>query len=326
MLSLVTGGTGYLGGRLVETLLEGGDSVRVLHRRSSDVSRLSGAVTLVEGDVTNLESLRRAAEGVNRIFHTAALVRTWVRDPRDFDRINVEGTVNVCKTAQESGCRLVYTSTIFALGPTGPSPVDEDHARAGEDYCTDYERTKTQADRRVREFLNDGLNAVVLYPGLIYGPGPLTQGNYVSIMVRDFLRRRLPGIPGDGRQRWTYAFIVDVVRGHITAAEKGPAGGRYILGGPIASLDETFQLLARITGLSAPRPHLPIGILRVFGWTSEMVAALSGHPPLVTRGVAEMYRRHWAFDSSRAARELDYRLKPLEEGLVEVVSYLRGFL
>jgi farnesol dehydrogenase len=325
MRSLVTGGTGYLGGRLVERLLAVGDEVRALRRRTSDVSRLSGAVTLVEGDVTDLDSLVRACEGCDRMFHTAALVKTWTRDPKDFDRVNVQGTLNMCEAARRLGRPLVYTSSFFALGPTGPEPIDEEHVRRTDPYCTHYERTKTLADIEVRQLLKDGLNAVVVYPGLVYGPGPLTQGNYVSIMVRDFLRRRVPGVPGDGTQRWTYAYIDDVVEGHLLAAEKGEAGDRYILGGPVVSLDESFGALAAVTGLPAPRIHLPIGALVGFGWLGDLYAGVTGNAPAVTRGVVETYRRHWAYDSSKAERELGYRMKPLEQGLENVVNYVKGF-
>jgi len=254
----------------VERLLEAGDEVRALRRRTSDVSRLSGAVSLVEGDVTDLGSLLKACEGCDRIFHTAALVKTWTRDPSDFDRINVQGTLNICEAARKQGRQLIYTSSFFALGPTGPAPVNEDHTRQTDTYCTHYERTKTLADIEVRKLMDQGLNAVVVYPGLVYGPGPLTQGNYVSIMVRDFLRRRVPGVPGDGAQRWTYAYIDDVVEGHLRAAEKGQPGARFILGGPVVSLDESFKVLSEITGLPAPRIHLPIGALKGFGWLGDL--------------------------------------------------------
>lgn len=326
MRSLVTGGTGYLGGRLVERLLEAGDEVHVLHRRTSDVSRLSGAVSLVEGDVTDLGSLLKASGDCDRIFHTAALVKTWTRDPEDFDRINVQGTLNICEAARNKGLRLIYTSSFFALGPTGPAPVDEGYDRQSDDYCTHYERTKTLADIEVRKLLDQGLNAVVLYPGLVYGPGPLTQGNYVSIMVRDFLRRRVPGIPGDGGQRWTYAYIDDVVEGHLLAASRGKPGDRFILGGPVVSLDESFKALSEITGLPAPRIHLPIGALKGFGWLGDLYAGVTGQAPKVTSGVVETYRRHWAYDSKKAEKELGYRILPLKQGLENVVKYVKGFV
>jgi NAD+-dependent farnesol dehydrogenase len=326
MISLVTGGTGYLGSRLVETLLRQGDEVRVLHRPTSDVCRLSGAVSLVEGDVTQVDSLMLAAEGCDRIFHSAALVRTWSRDPREFHRTNVEGTSNVCRTAEATRCRLVYTSSVLALGPTGPDPVGEDRASPERHFCTEYERTKTQADGGVREFLGRGLDAVILYPGLVYGPGPLTQGNFVSILVRDFLRGRVPAIPGKGTQRWTFSFIDDVVHGHIAAAGNAPAGKRYILGGPVCSVDEAFGTLARITSGKAPSLHLPVSLMKCIGWAGEMLAGFTGRPPSLTRGVAETHRHHWAYDSTAAVKELGYRWRPLEEGLAEILKYLEGFL
>ncbi|MCG3198866.1 MAG: NAD-dependent epimerase/dehydratase family protein [Candidatus Omnitrophica bacterium] len=325
MISLVTGGTGYLGGRLVTMLLARGDTVRVLHRPESDVSRLSGEVVLMEGDVTAPDSLRRAAEGCERIFHAAALVKTWVRDSSEFDRINVRGTENVFRIAAEANARLIYTSSFFALGPTGPTPVGEDHVRSTLPYCTDYERTKTEADRIARQFLDEGRDAVVLYPGLVYGPGPMTQGNYVSQLALDLLRGRLPGVPGSGDQVWTFAYIEDVAAAHLTAADLARPGSRYILGGPTATVRETLRILGELLRVRTPRLNIPIPILRMVGLFGEGFAQVTGKAPKLTRGVAEVYRRHWAYDSSRAARDLGYPIRPLVEGLGEVVRYIKGF-
>lgn len=325
MISLVTGGTGYLGGRLIARLLERGDHVRVLHRPTSDVSRLSGEVELREGDVTDADSVARAGNGCDRIYHTAALVRTWARDPGEFDRANVQGTREVCAAARRIGCRLIYTSTFFAFGPTGPQPVNEDFSRRVQTFCTDYERTKTLANAVVLDEIQGGLNAVVLYPTVIYGPGPLTQGNHVSQMAFDLMRRKLPGIPGDGKQLWTFAYIDDVVEGHIVAAERAPSGGRYILGGPVASVGQVISTLSGLFQVPAPRMHVPIGLLKTIGFFGECSARLTGNPPQVTRGVAETYRHHWAYDSSRAVTELEYAYRPLEEGLAAVAGFLQGF-
>ncbi len=323
MISLVTGGTGYLGSLLVKALLARGDEVRVLHRRFSNTKSLPIEVSLREGDILIPATLERAAEGCGRIFHTAALVKIWVPDNSLFDRINVEGTTNVARVARALGCRMIYTSSFFALGPTGPQPVDESHQHPMPDFCTEYERTKTIAHRVVMEGIQQGLDAVILYPGLIYGPGPMTEGNHITGMARDMYRHRLPGVPGNGQQKWTFSYIEDVVAGHIAAAEKGTTGGDYILGGPVATIEETFETLGRLLGVKPPRLHVPIPLLKGFGWISECVARLTGVTPQVSRGVAEAYRYHWAYDCYKAVRELGYTFRPLEAGLAEVARCVR---
>jgi farnesol dehydrogenase len=325
MISLVTGGTGYLGSQLATALLDQGDEVRVLHRHGSDVSRLSGEVVLKEGDITDPASFARAADGCERIFHAAALVKTWVRDRSAFRRINVDGTANVCRTAEELGCRLIYTSSFFALGPTSSHPAREDHKRTSDTFCTEYERTKAAGHSVVLRAVEEGLDAVILYPCLVYGPGPMTQGNYVSRLAFDLMRRRLPGIPGDGSQRWTFSYVQDVVEGHLAAAVRARPGACYILGGPIASLEETLHLLSGLLDVKTPKLKVPIPVLKAYGWLGEVWAEISGHAPQVTRGVAETYRHHWAYDCSLAQKELDYPIRPLAEGLAEVVRYIRGF-
>lgn len=322
MISLVTGGTGYFGGRLVSQLVERGDQVWVLHRKGSDLSRLPPGVIPKEGELTSLESFRRAAEGCDRIFHAAALVKTWTRDPADFERVNVTGTSAICRAAKELQVRLVYTSSFFALGPTGNEPVSEEWEHPKDVYCTEYERTKTLAYRLVQREIENGLDAVILLPSMIYGPGPLTQGNYVTRLADDLRRKRLPGIPGDGNQRLTLAYVDDVAAGHMTAAEKAEPGAKYILGGPHATVNELLKILSSLLAVKPPRTHIPIGFLKAIGWISEGAAWVTGHAPQVTRGVAETYRHHWAYDSSKAVCELGYTITPLEEGLRRVVESL----
>src|SRR5262249_41209416 len=132
----------------------------------------------VEGNILEPAGLDRALEGCESVVHMAALVKMWMRDRRDFDRVNVEGVAAVLRAAERRRLRrILYTSTIGALGPTGPEPRDETFERSEFRFRTEYERTKWVADRLVRERAAAGLPVVTVYPGVVYGTGAKTQGN-----------------------------------------------------------------------------------------------------------------------------------------------------
>ena len=186
----------------------------------------------MRGDVTDLDSLRRGMAGCDRAIHAAAHVRTWDRERGRFETINVGGLVNVLRAAREAGLsRILYTSSFIALGPTDGQIADEDWAPPNRSFHNLYEKTKAEADAVARREAQMGAPIVILYPGVIYGPGPFTAGNLVGKTIRDFVARRIPGILGKGDRRFCYAYLSDVVKGHIQALRKAEAGERFILGG-----------------------------------------------------------------------------------------------
>jgi NAD+-dependent farnesol dehydrogenase len=141
--------------------------------------------------------------------------------------------------------------------------------------------------------------------------------------VRDFMARRLPGYLGSGAQRVCYAFMDDVVEGHLLALERGAAGRGYILGGENASFLELYALLERITGVPAPTRHIPFWVMGLAGRAMRWRAGLMGIEPLITDEVVAIYRHDWAYSSQRARAELGYTVTPLEEGLRRTVDWLR---
>jgi farnesol dehydrogenase len=164
---------------------------------------------------------------------------------------------------------------------------------------------------------------VTLHPGVIYGPGELTDGNLVARMVGDHLAGRLPALIGPGDRLWSYAYVDDVAEGHALALEKGRAGERYFLCGENATLNQLFALVAEATGVRAPRLHLPFAAASAMGRLLWMWAELTGGPPQFTHGEVGVFREHWAYSSAKAERELGYRSRPLREGVAALLAWLR---
>jgi farnesol dehydrogenase len=320
---LLTGGTGFLGRNVARSLAARGHELRVLARETSALEGLPEGAAIVRGDVTDVDSLRRAVEGCEALVHLAALVKVWVPDPELFRAVNVGGLRNALAAASSAGARLVYTSSFMAVGPSGPEPADESCVHSMMGIRNPYERTKAEADVIARDAAARGEDIVILYPGVIYGPGDMTEGNLVARLVSDHLRGKLPALVGPGNRLWSYSYVEDVADGHGLALEKGQRGERYFLCGQNATLTELFALVQEMTGVAPPRWHLPYPVASALGRGMWIWAELTGLAPQMTQGEVGVFREHWAYSSAKAERELGYRSRPLREGLRATIDWLR---
>jgi farnesol dehydrogenase len=309
MRVLVTGGTGYLGAAVVRALHAGGHHPVVFSRQAT-AAALPG--TPFDADIRDLTAVRRAAESVDAFIPTAALVSLWRPRPQEFDEVNVGGLANVIDVARERGVRrIVYTSSFLALPPAGLNrPLD----------ANDYQRTNRIARDRALNALASGAPLVILYPGVVYGPGPATEGNLVGRLLRDQAQGRLPGIVGSGRQ-WSLAFIDDIADLHVRAVERTEAAGEYQAGGENVPQMRIFEIAREVTGRPLPR-RIPSGVARVAGALEEMRTKLTGRPPRLTRGAVRIFLHDWPLDSGRSARELNYRVTPLAWGIRTTLASL----
>jgi len=311
MRVLITGATGYLGRALVSAFQASGHST-VAFSRHAGTSGVRGETC--DGDVRDAAALARAITGCDAICHTAALVSVWRKRRAEFDDVNVGGLELVLQVARSAGVdRIVYTSSFLALPPTGASTPGR---------WNDYQRTKVLADELASRAVADGAPVIRVYPGVIYGPGALTEGNLIGTMVADHLRGRLPGIVGADRL-WSYAWIEDVARGHVAALEHGRPGERYRFGGENVPQMRVFEIVRELTGRPLPR-RVPAWMATLMGAFEELRAGVTGRPPLLTAGTVKVLTRDWAMDSGVAVRELGYHITPLREGLARVVAQARS--
>lgn len=321
MKVLVTGGAGFLGKNVVSALLGAGHEV-VMLVRGGDRPGLPEKAVVTHGDVRDAATLTRAAEGCQAILHAAAMVKLWSPRLMDFDDINVGGVRNAVAAARTHGIRLVYTSSFMAVGPTPEAAVDETQTHPGPPFRNDYERTKTLADAVARKYAREGGDIVILYPGVVYGPGELTDGNIVAKMLADRMNNRLPGIVGPGDRLWSYSFVEDVAQGHVSALERGRSGERYLLAGDNATLNQVFAAASKRAGRDLTPRHLPFGLSRMVGRAMWLWADVTGKPPDLTHQAVGIFEKHWAYRSDKAGQELGYRVRPLEEGVAATIDWL----
>jgi farnesol dehydrogenase len=322
---LLTGATGYLGSQIARELITQRRPFRVLGRDPSrlpfDPAETGGE--FVYGDLRDPGALREAVRGVEAIIHTAALVKMWVPDRREFWQTNVQGLTTLLREAAEAGVqRIIYTSSFLALGPSSDVNAGEG-LRHRSPYANDYEETKAQALIWLRSQKGQ-FPVVTLFPGVIYGPGPATEANLVGGMIEQYLAGRFPGLLGSGSQRWSFAYNADVVAAHLAALDQGVLGEEYLLAGDNRSLNDFFRLLTELSGVRHRVLHLPFWMGKLMGEVDLTGAKLTGRPPQVTPGVVEIFKHDWVYSSEKAARELGYRVTPLEEGLTRTLETRHG--
>jgi farnesol dehydrogenase len=326
MKIFLTGATGYLGTRLLSALRSEGHGLRVLVRDPERLPpEMRDDLEVVVGDLAG-DPDPVFFDGVEALIHAGAMVRTWHGDRSLFDRVNVQGYRSLLEVALKAGVpKILHTSSFIALGPSPDGrPMDEETPHWGGPPMNDYERTKRAAEELTREFVDRGAPVISLYPAVVYGPGPCTDGNLLGKLAYWIRIGRFPGLLGSGRQRWTLAFIDDVVRGHLLALQKGRPGDRFILGGPEVVLSDLVGRLQEL--LERPRGvrTLPIWLGKTIGGLQVLRARLGGPVPDLTPGVAEVYRHDWIYSSGRARETLGYTSTPLETALETTVRWVSG--
>ena len=317
---LVTGGTGFIGSHIARALAGDGRRVRCLVRPSSDLGNLAAVdVERVTGDLTDIDSVRRAMVGCELVFHSGADYRLYARDPGELYRNNVNGTRNVLIAASELKVpRVVYTSSVGTLGPSADGAPADERARAVlDDMVGDYKRSKFLAEREVENFRARGLPVVVVSPSTPIGEGDIKPTPTGRIIV-DFLNGRLPAYVDTGLN---LVDVRDVAIGHLLAAEKGEPGARYILANANLTLKQVLDLLGQLTGLPAPRLRLPHWIPLVIAHVETPLARWLGWQPRVPLDGVRMSRKTMFFDGSKAVRELGMPQSPIEPALARAVRW-----
>lgn len=321
----VTGATGFIGTGLANALVQKGHSVHALTRASSNRDGLSHErIKLVPGDIMNRDSLRAGMRGCDQVYHLAAYAKNWSKDPSMFFRQNVDGMVNVFEAAKEEGIqRIVFTSTIVVFGPTPPGTVGtEELPRITQRYFTEYEESKAVAEQRALEYATNGYPIVIVNPTRVYGPGKLTEGNSVSLMIDMYDRGKMPVLLNKGINVGNYAFVDDLVKGHMLAMEKGKIGERYILGGENCSLKEIFQYIDEFSGKKHIQFNLPPSVALLYARLERLKARTLGFYPQITPGWVETFLHDWAYSCKKAETELGYTITPLREGLNRTYHWL----
>ena len=319
MKAFVTGGSGFIGQRVVQKLVARGDEVHALARSDASASTLRQlGATVFMGDITDSASLRPAMEGCNVVFHIAAWYKLGAPDWMNAEAINVGGTRRVLRLAHELGIsKIVYTSTVAVFGDTQGQLVDERYYKEGP-FLTEYDRTKWLAHYKVAQpLIEKGAPIVIVMPGGVYGPG---DTSFIAQFMRLFYRG-LPVLPG-ADLTVTYAHVEDIAEGHLLAADKGKIGESYILTGPSIPLNEMVDFWAHLIGRKSPSLRIPGRPLRKFAPLMGKVGALFPIPGMISEEAVASLGASYMARSDKARTELGWTTRPLQTGMLETFDWI----
>lgn len=332
-MELITGGTGIVGSHLLAELTAAGKQVRAFVRKDSDrsiVERVfrhyhSDADTLlariewVEGDLMDMAALEDAMQGITQVYHAAALVSFDPRDDKALMRSNAQGTANVVNAALLSGVeRLCHVSSTAAFSsPIDGGMTDETTAWNPTPQTSPYAHSKYEAELEVYRGIAEGLEAVIVNPCVIMGPGLPGRSTMTLVeRIRKGTRFYPPGSNAVVDAR-------DVASCATRLMREGKIGERYLLIGENLSYKALFGTLAKSMGLTAPNNPIPQWTLAV-AWRLEAFRSLFGGRPFITKHTASSACSRRAWSNAKVRGVLGYEFRTAEEAARNVAAFLGG--
>ena len=316
----VTGASGHIGANLVRELLGRGYEVVVLIRQTSDA--LEGLdVIRVDGDLTDRQSLCKAFNGVEQVYHLAAYISIKTGDYDQLELVNIEGTRNVLNACQSEGVStLIYFSTIHALNlEPFDQPVTEDNPLLGErtGHSADYDYSKAGAEMLVRQNSCNTLDTRIIYPTAVLGPNDFNRSLFGQAILKMALGR-LPALVSGG---FNWVDARDVAWGAVEAAERGADGDRFILSGHYLSMSEVATVIAELTGIAAPGLTCPAWLAGLFAPLMSGWAHLTGEAPLYTRYSLSTLSTNKVMSHAQATRDLSYEPRSFRDSLADTLKF-----
>jgi nucleoside-diphosphate-sugar epimerase len=319
--AFLTGGTGFIGGRVARKLRERGDEVVALVRSPDKAAELRELdCELVEGDLSSTEAISRGTQGADAVFHIGAIYKVGIpsseREPM-YDA-NVHGTERVLDVAIEAGVgRIVYLSTVNVFGNTHGRVVDEEHRRdEGEGFLSCYDETKYRAHQVAFDRAEKGAPIVIVQPGGVYGPGDHSEvGNMIDQTARGKLRMK--AFPETGLN---LVHVDDVADGILLAHDRGEVGQSYVLGGEISTMGDLVNKVADLSARKPPRLTLPPLMAKLSAPLGPIVGPAMGFPPNLREAIKATHDvTYWAKDD-KARRELGYSPRDMDTGLRQTLA------
>ena len=320
--ALITGGTGFLGSHIARTLLASGHRVRVLRRPTSPLTLIEDLpIENAIGDIMDVDSLDRAMQGCEWVFHVAAVSDYWRSNRVKLYLVNVNGTTNVLDAARRAKVqRVIFTSSGAAVGFRDDGrPADETTAFNQLSSRFPYGHSKALAEIEAKRAIAHGQDVVILNPSLVLGPGDLNQISGSAVV--EIARGNVPIYPTGGV---TAIDVRDVAAAHLSAAQRGRSGERYILGTLDISHKAMLKLIAHIAGVPAPSIPIPPGLIPVAALVAEGLQwglGQIGQTLPIDANQIRLSARNIFFDCRKAWRELGEPKIDIRQSLQETYDW-----
>jgi len=307
-------------------LIERGEVVRYITRSGPPPGLAGLPVEPVQTDLFDVEALTNAFDGATVVYHSAARISIMSGDEAELHRVNVEGTRNALIAARAAGVsRFVHVGSIEAFPlEDGPFPISEAAGFNPDQTVMEYGRSKALSMQLALAAAGDGMDCVVCCPTAFIGP-PDYRRSPMGQVILDLLCGRLPASVGGG---FDFVDVRDVALGLIRASEAGRNGRVYLLSGRYETVPSLIDMIAAAAGVRKPPLRLPTRLLLPIMPIVETYYRISGRPPRFTKNSLKILSLGVRVDSSRAATELGYATRPLEETLADTVEWFarHGYL
>lgn len=317
---VVTGAAGHAGANLVRALVAEDRPVRALvHLDQKALEGLS--VEVVSGDICDLDSLLKAFDGAEVVYHLAARISIG-NDPWSLlQAVNITGTRNVVEACLRCGVRrLVHFSSIHTLVDTTDIPIDESNPLVESRHYSPYDRSKAVAEREVHRGIEKGLDAIIISPTAIIGPHDYKPSHFGEALLR-LANGRLPALVSGG---FDWVDVRDVIKGAMRAQRTAPSGAKYILSGHWVSLRQLAKMTEELTGVKAPGSVCPMWLARVGAPFITAFDLLARRRPLYTSASLQALRGHRRISHQKATRELGYQPRPFRETLIDTLKWFEA--
>ena len=322
MKVLVTGGSGHLGANLIRKLVADDVDVRAFELRGASRAAFADLpmVERVEGDLRDPASLASAMNGIDKVFHAAAVVSTLESDEPLLFASNVVGTKNLLAAAREAGVgRVVVTGSFSAVGHRldgQPSSEKEPFNPFG--HIMPYEKSKAGVEHEVLKAVVEGQDVVVATSCAIIGAndfGPSRMGRMIVDYANGKLRAYLPG-------GFPFVAARDIVSGHLLAMDKGRTGQKYIIASEYRSTDDWMEMLERVTGRKRP-VRLPTSLMLPIAMISERIVKTFAptYPLRFTEGAVRILSMCRKADTTKARTELGFVPTRIEDAVHEAYDW-----
>lgn len=330
---LVTGGTGLVGSHLILQLLQDGEKIRATHRANSDLNNvaktafyynidfdsLKDNLEWVQVDLLDVITLHEAFEGIKTVYHCAAIVSFHPKAVSALLNDNPASTANVVNLALENKVeKLVYVSSVAALG----RKAEHEYITEQSDWVesknnSNYAKGKYKAEMEVWRAIQEGLNAVIVNPSIIIGPGNWRKGS--SAMFR---------LMAHGLKYYTlgtnaYVDVRDVVDIMVKLMRSDIAEERFIVAAENLSYKKFFEFIAE--GFEIRPPHRKVSpMLSEFLWRMERLRTmLFGGKPFITRETSRTAQKTYYYDNSKVKKVLDYEFRRVEDSIKDICDYYK---